>query len=56
MAMGVYQALVVAGKDERGKVCGFDGADDVVKLISERGDGSREAPSYPMFTGYGPHV
>lgn len=35
MAMGAYQALVAAGKDEKVKVFGFDGADDVVKLIAE---------------------
>ncbi len=35
MAMGAYQALVAAGKAERVKVFGFDGADDVVRLISE---------------------
>lgn len=36
MAMGAYQALVSAGKAEQVKVFGFDGADDVVKLIAER--------------------
>ena len=35
MAMGAYQALVAAGKAERVKVFGFDGADDVVRLIAE---------------------
>jgi ribose transport system substrate-binding protein len=35
MAMGAYQALVSAGKGERVKVFGFDGADDVVRLIAE---------------------
>jgi ribose transport system substrate-binding protein len=35
MAMGAYQALVAAGKDKRIKVFGFDGADDVVRLIAE---------------------
>lgn len=35
MAMGAYQALVTAGKDKQVKVFGFDGADDVVKLVSE---------------------
>lgn len=35
MAMGVYQALVAAGKDTQVKVFGFDGADDVVKLIAQ---------------------
>jgi ribose transport system substrate-binding protein len=34
MAMGAYQALVAAGKDKQVKVFGFDGADDVVKLIA----------------------
>ena len=36
MAMGAYQALVSAGKADKIKVFGFDGADDVVKLIAER--------------------
>jgi ribose transport system substrate-binding protein len=35
MAMGAYQALVTAGKADRVKVFGFDGADDVVKSIAE---------------------
>lgn len=35
MAMGAYQALVAAGKTDKVKVFGFDGADDVVKLIAE---------------------
>jgi ribose transport system substrate-binding protein len=35
MAMGAYQALVTAGKDQQVKVFGFDGADDVVKMIAE---------------------
>jgi ribose transport system substrate-binding protein len=35
MAMGAYQALVAAEKDKQVKVFGFDGADDVVKLIAE---------------------
>src|SRR5690348_9785327 len=35
MAMGAYQALVAAGKADMVKVFGFDGADDVVKLIAE---------------------
>ena len=35
MAMGAYQALVAAGKEGQVKVFGFDGADDVVKLIAE---------------------
>jgi ribose transport system substrate-binding protein len=34
MAMGAYQALVAAGKDEV-KIFGFDGADDVVTLIAQ---------------------
>ncbi len=36
MAMGAYQALVAAGKDRQVKVFGFDGADDVVRLIAEK--------------------
>jgi ABC-type sugar transport system substrate-binding protein len=36
MAMGAYQALVSAGKADTVKVFGFDGADDVVKLIAEK--------------------
>jgi ribose transport system substrate-binding protein len=35
MAMGAYQALVAAGKADKVRVFGFDGADDVVKLIAE---------------------
>ena len=35
MAMGAYQALVAAGKADKVKVFGFDGADDVVKSIAE---------------------
>ena len=35
MAMGAYQAILAAGKAERVKVFGFDGADDVVRLIAE---------------------
>ena len=35
MAMGAYQALLAAGKAAQVKVFGFDGADDVVKLIAE---------------------
>jgi ribose transport system substrate-binding protein len=35
MAMGAYQALVAADKDQDVKVIGFDGADEVVKLIAE---------------------
>lgn len=36
MAMGAYQALVAAGKADQVKVFGFDGADDVVRLIAEK--------------------
>jgi ABC-type sugar transport system substrate-binding protein len=36
MAMGAYQALVTAGQVDKVKVFGFDGADDVVKLIAEK--------------------
>jgi len=36
MAMGAYQALVSAGKADQVKVFGFDGSDDVVKLIAEK--------------------
>jgi ABC-type sugar transport system substrate-binding protein len=36
MAMGAYQALVAAGKDKQVRVFGFDGADDVVRLIAEK--------------------
>jgi ABC-type sugar transport system substrate-binding protein len=36
MAMGAYQAITAAGKAGRVKVFGFDGADDVVRLIAER--------------------
>jgi ribose transport system substrate-binding protein len=36
MAMGAYQALVAAGKADDVKVFGFDGADDVVRLIAEK--------------------
>ncbi len=36
MAMGAYQALVAAGKADKVKVFGFDGADDVVRLIAEK--------------------
>lgn len=35
MAMGAYQALLSAGKADKVKVFGFDGADDVVKSIAE---------------------
>jgi len=34
MAMGAYQALLAAGKADQVKVFGFDGADDVLKLIA----------------------
>jgi ribose transport system substrate-binding protein len=36
MAMGAYQALVASGKANDVKVFGFDGADDVVRLIAEK--------------------
>ena len=36
MAMGVYQALVSAGKDESVMVFGFDGAADVINSIQEK--------------------
>jgi len=36
MAMGAYQAILAAGKADRVKVFGFDGADDVVRLIAEK--------------------
>jgi len=36
MAMGAYQALAAAGMAGRVKVFGFDGADDVVRLIAEK--------------------
>jgi ABC-type sugar transport system substrate-binding protein len=35
MAMGAYQALVSAGKKDKVKVFGFDGAEDVITSISE---------------------
>ena len=35
MAMGAYQALLAAGKADKVKVFGFDGADDVVRSIAE---------------------
>jgi len=35
MAMGAYQALVAAGKSDKVKVFGFDGAEDVVKSIQD---------------------
>lgn len=35
MAMGAYQAILSAGKNDQVKIFGFDGADDVVKLIAE---------------------
>ena len=46
MAMGAYQALVAAGKADNVKVFGFDGADDVVKLIAE---GKIAAPTGMQF-------
>lgn len=36
MAMGAYKALESAGKSDKVKVFGFDGADDVVELIKEK--------------------
>jgi ABC-type sugar transport system substrate-binding protein len=36
MAMGAYQALLSAGKQQQVKVFGFDGADDVVRLVAEK--------------------
>jgi ribose transport system substrate-binding protein len=36
MAMGAYQALAAGGKADQVKVFGFDGADDVVRLIAEK--------------------
>ncbi|HSC55047.1 MAG TPA: D-ribose ABC transporter substrate-binding protein [Phnomibacter sp.] len=35
MAMGAYQALVAAGKADKVKVFGFDGAEDVITSIGE---------------------
>jgi ribose transport system substrate-binding protein len=35
MAMGAYQALVSAGKKDKVKVFGFDGAEDVITAIGE---------------------
>ncbi len=35
MAMGAYQALVSAGKKDKVKVFGFDGAEDVITAISK---------------------
>ncbi len=35
MAMGAYQALLSAGKADKVKVFGFDGADDVIAAISD---------------------
>ena len=35
MAMGAYQALAAAGKADKVKVFGFDGADDVVKAVAD---------------------
>jgi len=35
MAMGAYQALVATSKGKQVKVFGFDGADDVVKMIAD---------------------
>ncbi|WP_428741715.1 D-ribose ABC transporter substrate-binding protein [Tenacibaculum sp.] len=36
MAMGVYQALVAAGKEKDVMVFGFDGADDVMNAIADK--------------------
>ena len=36
MAMGAYQALVSAGKINKVKVFGFDGAEDVIYSIGEK--------------------
>lgn len=36
MAMGAYQAISAAGKTDQIKVFGFDGAEDVLRLISEK--------------------
>lgn len=46
MAMGAYQALVAAGKSDGVQVFGFDGADDVVRLIAE-GDIAATAMQFP---------
>ena len=46
MAMGVYQALVSAGKDKQVKVFGFDGAADVVDAVRE-GKIQATAMQYP---------
>jgi ribose transport system substrate-binding protein len=35
MASGAYQALLAAGKADKVKVFGFDGADDVVRAVAE---------------------
>jgi ribose transport system substrate-binding protein len=35
MAMGAYQALLAAGKADKVKVFGFDGADDAVQAVAE---------------------
>lgn len=47
MAMGAYQALAAAGKADKVKVFGFDGADDALKSIR---DGKVKATSmqYPL--------
>lgn len=36
MAMGAYQALMSTGKNDKIKVFGFDGAEDVITAISEK--------------------
>lgn len=35
MALGAYQAVLAAGKDNRVKIFGFDGSDDAINSISE---------------------
>jgi ABC-type sugar transport system substrate-binding protein len=35
MAMGAYQAILAAGKANRIKVFGFDGADDAIRSIAQ---------------------
>ena len=35
MAMGAYQAIIAANRQDKIKVFGFDGSDDVVRLIKE---------------------
>ena len=52
MAMGAYQALLAAGKADKVKVFGFDGADDVVK-VDRRGKDRRDGDAVPEDDG--PH-